>query len=127
MVTYTSLLAIILTSLFIESLADSIYTISDERVRDIDITPVLGRGYSIMTNQYHSTCLVVEKTTTPSFNYKCEYILLTSDCQMMLSVLMVTFELDQLFFIGQILVSLISNKNPKFFETLKHLLASFNM
>ena len=53
----------------------SIYTISDERIRDIDITPVLGRGYSIMTNSYQSTCLMVDQVTVPSFNYNCECIL----------------------------------------------------
>lgn len=52
--------------------SSSIYSISDERVRSLDITPVLGRGYSIMTNQYHSTCLVVEETTVPSYNYDCK-------------------------------------------------------
>ena len=51
----------------------SIFTISDDRIRSLDITPVLGRGYSIMTNQFHSTCLVVDQTTVPSFNYDCEF------------------------------------------------------
>ena len=51
----------------------SIFTISDERVRKKDISPTLGRGYSIMTDQYHSTCLMVEETTVPSYNYECKY------------------------------------------------------
>ena len=50
----------------------SIFTISDDRIRSMDITPVLGRGYSIMTNQFHSTCLIVDETTVPSYNYDCE-------------------------------------------------------
>lgn len=50
------------------------YTISDERVRSLDVTPVLGRGYSIGTDSFHSTCLVVSDTTTPSYNYDCKCI-----------------------------------------------------
>lgn len=45
------------------------YVISDNRVRNLDVTPVLGRGYSIMTNSFQSTCLEVKETTIPSFNY----------------------------------------------------------
>ena len=48
------------------------YVISDDRVRSLDITPSLGRGYSIMTNSFQSTCLMVEQTTVPSYNYDCE-------------------------------------------------------
>ena len=51
----------------------SLYTISDDRIRSMDITPVLGRGYSIMTNQYHSTCLTVDETSVPSYNYDCKF------------------------------------------------------
>jgi len=43
--------------------------ISDSRVHSLDITPVLGRGYSIGTNSFQSTCLMVDEVTTPSFNY----------------------------------------------------------
>jgi hypothetical protein len=46
------------------------YVISDDRVRSVDITPVLGRGYSIMTNSFQSTCLMVDQTTVPSYNYE---------------------------------------------------------
>ena len=49
------------------------YVISDNRVKNLDITPVLGRGYSIMTNSFQSTCLMVDEVTTPSFNYDCEF------------------------------------------------------
>lgn len=51
----------------------SIYTISDERIRALDISPVLGRGYSIMTNQFHSTCLLVDETTVPSYDYEYDF------------------------------------------------------
>ena len=46
--------------------------ISDDRVRNMDIAPVLGRGYSIQTDSYQSTCLDVDETTVPSYNYDCE-------------------------------------------------------
>ena len=49
------------------------YVISDSRVRNLDVTPVLGRGYSIMTNSFQSTCLEVNDITIPSFNYDCKY------------------------------------------------------
>ena len=49
------------------------YIISDDRVRSLDISPVLGRGYSVMTNTFQSTCLVVDQTTMPSYNYDCKY------------------------------------------------------
>ena len=48
------------------------YVISDDRVRSMDITPVLGRGYSIMTNSFQSTCLEVDEITVPSYNYGCK-------------------------------------------------------
>ena len=48
------------------------YVVSDNRVNSLDITPTLGRGYSIMTNTYQSLCLNVEETTVPSYNYDCE-------------------------------------------------------
>ena len=51
------------------------YIISDDRVRNLDITPTLGRGYSIMTNSYQSTCLVVDETTIPTYNYDCKFML----------------------------------------------------
>jgi len=45
------------------------YVISDDRARSLDITPVLGRGYAIGTNSYHSTCMMTSELTTPSYNY----------------------------------------------------------
>lgn len=48
--------------------------ISDDRARNLDITPVLGRGYSIGTNSYQSTCLIVNESTSPSYNYDCKYL-----------------------------------------------------
>jgi hypothetical protein len=50
------------------------YIISDDRVRSLDVTPVLGRGYSIGTNSFQSTCLMVDGTTVPSYNYDCKLL-----------------------------------------------------
>lgn len=49
------------------------YVIADDRARVIDITPTLGRGYSIMTNSYQSICLTVGEMTVPSYNYDCKF------------------------------------------------------
>ena len=62
-----------LTAFVLAVVSGSPYVISDERVRSLDITPTLGRGYSVMTNSYQSTCLVVANTTVPSYNYDCKY------------------------------------------------------
>ncbi len=51
------------------------YVIADDRVRNLDVTPVLGRGYSIMTNSFQSTCLDVKETNIPSFNYECKCVI----------------------------------------------------
>lgn len=45
------------------------YFLQDDRVRDLDATPVLGRGFSIMTNTFAATCLQTEQSTTSSYNY----------------------------------------------------------
>ena len=66
------ILSTALATVGISAVAGSPFTISDDRVRNMDITPVLGRGYSIMTNTYQSTCLVVDQTTVPTYNYDCE-------------------------------------------------------
>ena len=58
--------------------SSSPFVIADDRIRSLDISPVLGRGYSIMTDSFHSTCLIVEQTTVPSFNYDCELELKSS-------------------------------------------------
>ena len=70
--TSTSFVVTILAALLIAVVDGSPYVISDERVRSLDITPVLGRGYSIMTDSYQSTCLEVHNTTIPSYNYDCK-------------------------------------------------------
>lgn len=61
-----------LVALYLPGAKSNPYTISDDRVRSLDITPSLGRGYSINTNSFQSTCLDVKDTTVPSYNYKCK-------------------------------------------------------
>ena len=50
------------------------YIISDDRIRSLDVTPVLGRGYSVMTNSFQSICIKVNAVTVPSYNYECKYL-----------------------------------------------------
>ena len=69
----STILSIACAALSLAGVDSNPYTISDERIRKLDISPVLGRGYSIMTNSYQSTCLSVEATTTPSYNYDCKF------------------------------------------------------
>jgi len=49
------------------------FTLSDERVRGLDVTPVLGRGYSLMTDTFLATCLNITQNTEPSYNYDQEF------------------------------------------------------
>ena len=72
------LATIIVTAILFLETDGAAMVISDDRVRSLDIDPVLGRGYSIGTNSYQSTCLIVDETTTPSYNYECKYFLLLS-------------------------------------------------
>ena len=44
--------------------------IKDSRVRDLTSTPVLGRGYSISTNTFQSTCLKDVVLTEPSYDFQ---------------------------------------------------------
>jgi len=43
--------------------------IQDNRVTNLGSTPVLGRGYSVATNTYQSTCLKDIQTTEPSYDF----------------------------------------------------------
>eukprot|EP00551_Chaetoceros_affinis_P016506 CAMPEP_0203696336 /NCGR_PEP_ID=MMETSP0091-20130426/7567_1 /ASSEMBLY_ACC=CAM_ASM_001089 /TAXON_ID=426623 /ORGANISM="Chaetoceros affinis, Strain CCMP159" /LENGTH=630 /DNA_ID=CAMNT_0050568087 /DNA_START=8 /DNA_END=1900 /DNA_ORIENTATION=+ len=76
-----SSIATLATVSFLPVAKGSPYMISDDRVRKLDITPVLGRGYSIMTDSYHSTCLMVEDTTPPSYNYDYTFYEFTSQTE----------------------------------------------
>jgi hypothetical protein len=43
--------------------------IRDDQLRDLAVTPVLGRGYSIATNTFSSICLTDIARTKPSYNF----------------------------------------------------------
>jgi hypothetical protein len=43
--------------------------IRDDQLRDLAVTPVLGRGYSIATNTFSSICLTDIVKTKPSYNF----------------------------------------------------------
>jgi len=53
--------------------------ISSDRVRDLDSAPILGRGYSIITNSFLSQCLEVNTTSSPSFDYDYSFALASPD------------------------------------------------
>ena len=53
--------------------------VSDARIRNPDVTPALGRGYSMTTNQVLSTCLMFEKTTEPTYNYDYSFLEFSHD------------------------------------------------
>ena len=63
----------LLLALYLPGVTGSPYVLTDDRVRSLDVTPVLGRGYSIMTNTFLSTCMEGASFTTPSYNYDCKY------------------------------------------------------
>lgn len=48
-------------------------TIRDKRIRDIGLTPVLGRGYTMVTNTFQSKCLGDVKLTDPSYDFKYKF------------------------------------------------------
>jgi hypothetical protein len=41
----------------------------DDQLKDLAVTPVLGRGYSLATNTFQSTCLTDIVRTKPSYNF----------------------------------------------------------
>ena len=43
-----------------------------DTVRSMDIAPVLGRGYSVETGTLQSTCVDVNETHVPSYNFACK-------------------------------------------------------
>jgi len=43
--------------------------IRDNRITDLAVTPVLGRGYSVATNSFQSTCLADILMTEPSYDF----------------------------------------------------------
>lgn len=62
----TVILIIIMNALYIQGAP---VVIEDNRVSDLAATPVLGRGYTISTNTYQSTCLKDVKITDPSYDF----------------------------------------------------------
>ena len=47
-------------------------TMYDDRVRGLDVTPALGRGYNVGTNKFHSACHNAEEKISPTYNYDCK-------------------------------------------------------
>jgi len=65
---------LILGFLFVAPLFAAPTLIRDNRVKDIGLTPVLGRGYSMATNTFQGTCLGELKTTTASFDFDYKFM-----------------------------------------------------
>ncbi len=73
----TMALSLLATSA-VSTLASS-RVIKDNRLNDLGVSPVLGRGYSIATNTYQSTCMGEVKTTQPSYDLKYRYLEIEQD------------------------------------------------
>lgn len=68
----SSAFPIALVAVTLQSVTSDQNVIADERIRSLAVTPVLGRGYSVMTNNFYSTCLMVDEVTEPQYDYDCE-------------------------------------------------------
>ncbi len=53
--------------------------IRDNRLKDLAITPALGRGYSMSTNTYQSLCMSNVAVTKPSYNFKYKFLEIEKD------------------------------------------------
>ena len=53
--------------------------VRDNRITDTGITPTLGRGYSVSTNTFQSTCLAELTRTAPSYDFTYTFKELTSE------------------------------------------------
>ena len=70
--------AVILSILSSSAFASS-RVIRDNRLNDLGVSPVLGRGYSVATNTYQSTCMGEVETTQPSYDLKYRYLEIEQD------------------------------------------------
>jgi len=52
----------------------SSHTISDKRIRNPDVTPALGRGFSLQSFDVLSTCLEFKAKTTPTANFDYRFL-----------------------------------------------------
>jgi len=69
-------LMVLVLGLFSVTLIAGPTVIQDNRVTNLATTPVLGRGYSIATNTYQSTCLKDVVMTEPSYDFTYTFQLL---------------------------------------------------
>jgi hypothetical protein len=51
----------------------------DDQLRDLALTPVLGRGYSLATGTFQSTCLTGIERTKPSYDYDYDFEQIEAD------------------------------------------------
>ena len=72
----------IISGLLLASLCEaqlSAQVIRDNRIRDLGVTPSIGRGYSVSANTFQSNCYSAVETTTPSYDFKYKYIEVEQD------------------------------------------------
>mmetsp|Transcript_8257 Transcript_8257/g.17949 ORF Transcript_8257/g.17949 Transcript_8257/m.17949 type:complete len:552 (-) Transcript_8257:79-1734(-) len=66
------------------SIAEAAFNIFDDaKVRSRDVTPILGRGYSIASGQFQNTCLIVGGVTEPSSDYSFVYTEIESESEVL--------------------------------------------
>ena len=70
----------LLLSIFLLAAVDAApNVIADYRIRNPDITPALGRGYSLTSYDVLSTCLQFDERTEPTYNYDYQMLETNSD------------------------------------------------
>jgi len=70
---------LIVSMLLSTSVFGAARVIKDNRLNDLGVSPVLGRGYSIATNTYQSSCMGKVETTQPSYDLKYKYLEIETD------------------------------------------------
>jgi len=67
------LATVIVFAFYLPAIDGAPFTVSDDRIRNLDSTPLLGRGYSVGTNTFQSTCLMIDEVHSPSYNYDYQF------------------------------------------------------
>jgi hypothetical protein len=67
------------TTAFVGTASAGPTVLRDDQLRDLAVTPVLGRGYSIATNTFQSICMADIAKTKPSYNFRYKFEQIESD------------------------------------------------
>lgn len=71
--TAPALLTTIMTAALVTPAVASPTVLRDDQLRDLAVTPVLGRGYSLATNTFQSICLTDFPRTKPSYDFRYKF------------------------------------------------------